>query len=93
MTTVAIALPKIEIDLTLLPDELTVRSLTHTSMPSWPVIRRLAIITTVCDICGDLVHSHDRAYYESGRPHPAHAGCWFIQLTARPIRVVDVRYN
>lgn len=87
------ALPRIEIDLTQLPDELMIMSLTHPSIPSWLVMRRRAVVTTVCDVCQDLVHGRDDAYYESGRPHPAHAGCWFIQLTARPIRVVSVRYR
>lgn len=87
------ALPKIALDLSVLPDELMIRSMTHPSVPTWLAVRRRAVVTTVCDICGDLVHSHESAYYETGRPHPAHAGCWFIQLTARPVRVMSVRYH
>jgi hypothetical protein len=91
--TMTTALPKLNLNLTTLPSELMIHSITHPSVPSWLVMRRRAVVTTVCDICGDLVSGQEDAYYETGRPHPAHAGCWFIQLTARPVRVISVRYR
>jgi len=90
---VTTALPKIQLDLDILPDELTVQSISYPDIPSWLVMRSRAHVTTICDICGDVVSSREELYYESGRPHPAHPGCWFIQLTARPIRVVSVTYR
>jgi hypothetical protein len=87
------ALPKIDLDVTLLPDELTLVSLTNRDVPSWLVQKLRTHVSTQCGICGELLGSHEYAYYELNRPHAAHVSCWIIQLTARPVRVTKVWYR
>ena len=87
------ALPKIDLDESIVPDELMLVSTDAPDLPSWLVQRLRAHVVTMCDVCHELIGSHDHVYYEMGRAHPAHVGCWITQLTARPIRVLSVRYR
>lgn len=86
-------LPKIHLDEDALPDELMLVSIAAPDTPSWLVQRLRAHVVTTCNVCQELIGSHDRVYYEVGFDHPSHAVCWITQLTARPVRVLSVRYR
>lgn len=87
------ALPKLNIDLDLLPDELTLVSLEDREIPSWLVWSYTTWQLTFCDICHEFIGQYEMVYCEPQRHHPAHQLCWITQLPARPVRVVSVRYH
>lgn len=87
------AVPKINLDTSILPDELTLVSTEDREIPSWLAQRMPTFVPTYCGICHEVAPVGDSVYYEGGRPHAAHAACWLIQLTARPVRVTSVHYH
>src|SRR5262245_47997088 len=86
-------MPHLDIDPTLAPDELTLISLIDRDEPSWLVWSYTAFVMTICDVCHEFIGRRETVYFEPERYHPAHITCWLTQLTARPVRVVKVRYH
>jgi hypothetical protein len=91
--TMTTALPQLDVVTSWVPDELTLVSTTDRELPSWLAQRMTAFVPTYCGICHEVEQPHESVYYESGRGHAAHVGCWLVQLTARPVRVLGVRYH
>lgn len=75
------------------PDELMLASELDRDVPTWLVQLLVTHVTTVCDACHELIDHRERAYYENGVLHPTHVKCWLVQLTARPVRIVSVKYR
>jgi hypothetical protein len=85
--------PRLDVNADNAPDELMLASIRDREIPTWLVQRLVTHVTTQCGICRELIGSRDRAYYEQGEDHPAHVDCWLLQLTARPVRVVSIKYR
>lgn len=85
--------PRLNIDPDFMPDEMMLVSTRSREVPSWLVQRYKPCVTTVCDICAELIYSREYAVYERGCSHPAHPACWLVQLTARPVRIISVSYR